>query len=601
MTFEFDSRTKAQQIAIAIIPKVTGSISFVCSSIMVHMILRSEIKLGSPFRRLIFAMCIVDMLQSGTAALSTLSSPKDSPGIWGAYGNTTTCNITGSIFQFASTTAALYVSSLCIHYFCFVQYKVRQITFRTKIEPFLHGVPILWSFVGTVYLTATGNINQADVVCWIAPLPYHCINDLDIECIRGENSYFYRWIFAASSNSVALTITSSLMFQIYIMVSRREIKLKNITQHNETKVHSNDSVFMQSAKGNINKEKEDEEMKEEIIGPEPFHSDHPKDDWSDASEESSKINTDKEKDKTYTPDKKGSISNILSLPTAHALSAQISVISKQKTNTIDTKKHKTMVSKGRSKEAVKQATLFTGSFGISYAFVYITGTLEALNIEVPYYLRICLWIFFPLQGFFNIFVFTRPHVAALMRIEKELTTRQAIWKVIKSGGDIAREARITHNTMKRRSSLYLRSLNRKNNALLMRRQQQERQRASNLDSFPLAGFEYSGESNSQHRYPKNSSSTHSHSISNLESCLGEVVSALGLEGFDEDFDLELGSETPKIFHDDDGVEYDENSAMYGDFDYDIIYDDDISFSSGEKIDDDYDEDRDISIPESLDS
>ena len=110
-------RLKWQQITIAIVPKITGSISFIASSVMVYMILQSDGSIinQDPFCRIIFMICIMDILKSFTLILSTATSSEDTPGVWSTMGNTTTCDISGWMLQFSSTAQVMYVCSLSIH------------------------------------------------------------------------------------------------------------------------------------------------------------------------------------------------------------------------------------------------------------------------------------------------------------------------------------------------------------------------------------------------------------------------------------------------------------------------------------------------------
>lgn len=63
-----------------------------------------------------------------------------------------------------------------------------------------------------------------------------------------------------------------------------------------------------------------------------------------------------------------------------------------------------------------------------------------------------MWIFFPLQGFFNIIVFTRPHVVTLKKYDNELSTMEAIWEVVKSGGDAALRIKAIRGEAMRRTT-----------------------------------------------------------------------------------------------------------------------------------------------------
>jgi len=568
-------RTEAQKIVIATIPKITGGISFLSSAVMIYMILQSEIKLGTPFRRLIFAMCIVDLLQSGVALLSTLPSPVDTPGIWGAYGNEMTCSITGFIFFYASNAAPLYMCSLCIHYLCFVQYKVTQKAFRERIEPFLHIIPNAWCLMTTLFLAVQNYINQADVVCWIAPVPYNCINEPEIDCIYGKRSYSYRWIFAAGPNAVSLVTISFIMYKIYLVVKAHEKTLNNSNQGEErdddrgSKNGRNDNNQSQSA------------FQSDPNKPPRGDKDHQEEGRSSEKKVQAVMKLRRSGIIKAPGNRPGNSTSIdLSVKSSH-LNQVVEDEDEVDTNNIGCDnypiyelKHQRMLDTNfshRSREARKQAFLFVGSFSVCYTFVWINGTLENLNIEPPYILRLCLWLFFPLQGFFNVFIFTHPHVVTLMQKGEELTRWQALWKVIRSGGDVSRKLRPINTVMKRRSSLYWKVLN----------QRQQPQHVEDLmQSLPAPSMRTNTHPSlnniRQHIYPKGPSTIRSRPLTHIRSNHGCNVSSLGIESFvDDESELSL-------------FEFDEDLSMYGDNDYDI-YDDNI-----------FDDDR-ISFQEDLES
>jgi hypothetical protein len=606
-------RTKAQEMTIAIVPKFTGTISVLSSSVMVYMILRSDIKLGTPFRRLIFAMCIIDIIQSGLAILSTWPSPHDTPGIWGALGNRTSCSITGFLFTYVSNVAQLYMCSLCVHYLYFVQYNIRQGTFRRKIEPFLHIIPNFFSLSIAGYLLMTKHINQADVVCWIAPEPYNCINDQDIECSRGEQSYLYRWIFPAALNGIALFIISVIMFKIYAVVKEREKKNKqlfsrrgttteDVNNHDVNEVDNDceygaGSVFCNSTSG---QQPVDIKEKSEVV----FSS--KKGQGASTTEgmnhQSKSLSNLYSNGKICDPEALSSsdVSNkkdggdpeiLLNSPSSNNAEVvgdslreqepvENTVHARPNNDTEQNLKKKKMNLDHRSKEAMKQAFLFTGSFGTCYSFIWVCGALEQLNVEVPFWMRIGLWFFFPLQGFFNIIIFTRPHVAVLRQSDKELTLTQATWKVIKSGGDISRRKAkvLTSSNMKRRSSAVQRR-----NKLLSKPVGNRRQMNLNLSSIPLH-LDSGGE---EHCYPTGPASTHSKPISQIKSsAVDEVQSSIG---FEEDIDFDNFVTAAEMGQHDYNMTEHEDFVMYGDNDCDIYDDDCLSLDDVENNNSDSDD------------
>ena len=59
----------------AVAPRFSGSISFVASTLIVYLILRSETRLSTTYHRLLFGMSVSDMMSSFAMALTSLPFP----------------------------------------------------------------------------------------------------------------------------------------------------------------------------------------------------------------------------------------------------------------------------------------------------------------------------------------------------------------------------------------------------------------------------------------------------------------------------------------------------------------------------------------------
>ena len=104
---------------------------------------------------------------------------------------------------------------------------------------------------------------------------------------------------------------------------------------------------------------------------------------------------------------------------------------------------------------MKQALLYVGSYVLSYGFVWAMSIYSlATKMPAPVALRFLSSIFFPLQGFVNIFIYCRPHVVSLRRdFPDDYSWFQAFKRVLKSGGDdplTSQERRLS--SMRRASS-----------------------------------------------------------------------------------------------------------------------------------------------------
>jgi len=90
------------------------------------------------------------------------------------------------------------------------------------------------------------------------------------------------------------------------------------------------------------------------------------------------------------------------------------------------------------REMVLQAISYSGVFLAVYSlylaqtFIYIAGKS---HLATPAF-SITVIILFPLGGFFNILIYTRPNVVTLHRRYSEYSWLRALWLVLKAGGEV---------------------------------------------------------------------------------------------------------------------------------------------------------------------
>jgi len=87
------------------------------------------------------------------------------------------------------------------------------------------------------------------------------------------------------------------------------------------------------------------------------------------------------------------------------------------------------------KEVISQALLYMGSFVLTYIFSIIARIILNQGKDVPFIILLLARFFLPLQGFFNIIVYTRPHIVSLRRNNPEYSWFKAFAIVFKAGGD----------------------------------------------------------------------------------------------------------------------------------------------------------------------
>lgn len=92
----------------AIILMVAGSISFIASSAIIYHISRAHKWLSTTYHRLMFGLCIADMMSSLAYAPSTTVTPKETNYVIPvAFGNLTTCRAQGFVGSVGYIDASL--------------------------------------------------------------------------------------------------------------------------------------------------------------------------------------------------------------------------------------------------------------------------------------------------------------------------------------------------------------------------------------------------------------------------------------------------------------------------------------------------------------
>ena len=201
------------QIAITLIPMVSGALSIAASSTIITKVLKSASKLKNPYNRLLIGLCLFDILVSICHVSSTLPIPKGTPGYWAALGNDTTCKIQGFLFLFSIVSTPLYNLALCIYFLCVIKYSMADERFSRVVEPYLHGVPILYGLGTAIYTLSIGYINPSSTLCWISPPDNPRGDDF------GRN---LAWIINGGPLFAIFLITVAIMCMIWWNVYKQE-------------------------------------------------------------------------------------------------------------------------------------------------------------------------------------------------------------------------------------------------------------------------------------------------------------------------------------------------------------------------------------------
>ncbi|CAJ1954854.1 unnamed protein product [Cylindrotheca closterium] len=195
--------SRQQRVWLAILPKISSVFSLFGSLWIIIEVTTEGRKIQNPYHRLLLAMSIYDTLESFWNFGSTWPIVEGSPDIIWAMGNVSTCEAQG-FFLTLSVAVPIYNAMLSIYYILVINYRYTNTQLRRRVEPIMHLIAFFWSFGTASYSAATGLFNNANLWCWIAPLPLDCKDTItygtveegnDNPCIRGDNVWIYRFGF----------------------------------------------------------------------------------------------------------------------------------------------------------------------------------------------------------------------------------------------------------------------------------------------------------------------------------------------------------------------------------------------------------------------
>ena len=163
---------------------ISGSISAICSCLLIFVILRSSSKLKTTYHRIMIALSVSDFASSFSAALTTLPMPRpgydkfvDAFGYQGKrMGNYSTCAAQGFFVLTGTFISLTYFFCLFIYYLCTIRFKIRPEIISRRIEPFLHliSVTIPAALFSILLQKNLFNVDPSKPCCWSG---FHCFGE----------------------------------------------------------------------------------------------------------------------------------------------------------------------------------------------------------------------------------------------------------------------------------------------------------------------------------------------------------------------------------------------------------------------------------------
>ena len=250
---------------------------------------------------------------------------------------------------------------------------------KKKYERLLHAFPILYALGIGTFIYATHNYNPSGTSCWIAARPANCHNDPEIPCESYGHVGRMRW-FAAGIPVFAVGIINIILLGMIVWTMRSKIK------------RSQDRRLSWATTTNSQQQAQRQGMRQVATNC-----------WNKVL---------RRKDNN----------NIAAANPTSVLAARLSRPSQASIN--------------RMKEISYRAIFYIIAFFATYTFSVINRLMGAYSSsEPPFATMFLARLFFPLQGFFNILVYTYPHVQSYSRNHPDVSYFRAFVHVIKSGGD----------------------------------------------------------------------------------------------------------------------------------------------------------------------
>ena len=214
------SLTRSQQVSLAVLPKVFGSLSFCFSWVIIVTVLRdAKGKRSKVYHRLVMGMSLADVSSSFALALSTWPIPSSSGILW-AVGTTQTCTAQGFFTQFG-ISSPLYNVSLSFYYLLAVRYGWKEHELK-RIEPYFHVLPVAWALLTGIAGLPLQIFNSANLWCWIGDGPPGSG--------RNGNTDPYRWGFFYGPLWTAIVVVTINLFLLFSYVRTVTLRSERYAQ-----------------------------------------------------------------------------------------------------------------------------------------------------------------------------------------------------------------------------------------------------------------------------------------------------------------------------------------------------------------------------------
>mmetsp|Transcript_18649 Transcript_18649/g.46158 ORF Transcript_18649/g.46158 Transcript_18649/m.46158 type:complete len:668 (-) Transcript_18649:1205-3208(-) len=221
--------TRAQEMALAILPIPSAILSIIGSSIIIYMSVSTRRKRKwTPYTRLMLCLSFYDIVASITLGVATLLRNKDTSPRPLSFGSSGTCSMVGFFNQLSYGTIC-YNGMLSFYFLMTARFGYNNDYVAKNVEPWMHIISNAFAFITSVVALAIGAYGEMTHAngCWVADYPRGCGEGP--EC----TSRLIGWLYFGLPVivvSICLIINNSIIF---IFVRQQTIPLRIYKQNME--------------------------------------------------------------------------------------------------------------------------------------------------------------------------------------------------------------------------------------------------------------------------------------------------------------------------------------------------------------------------------
>jgi len=436
--------------------------------------------LSNPYRRIIFGLSVSDMTQSFAILAGpwlTVEGTYLAP--WGK-GNIHTCRFGGLLLAIGYSAVPMYTFFISVYYLCKLKWKMSNDAFTQRIEKKGHFIIISSNLV--VYFTAlcldVFNTSAFGTVCYTARRPTGCQVRPDVfgECEEDNSVFFFSIFNGLFSPLVCILgcVGCICMIMWHVTVREKMFKAPNaqsscggnqptdqfpVRSNISTQLHdqpqAEESVVEVSKIKRLDSESYDriDDLKEttgNISGGTPtdiFAGEHKEEvsvfgitednnDTEVSQLRAIALLASVKSDSCHLSDNDDQVPNPNEGKVEQLDDAESGVDPEERPLGQSRAGDSAAILRVYKRELVIQVFCYVVNFCITSIPFMISSFLLLLNWPVPRLLAMFLVVFFPLGGFLNILAFTRPNVASVRRKNPRMSRLQALWLVLKAGGEV---------------------------------------------------------------------------------------------------------------------------------------------------------------------